>query len=966
MDRVKHTLAYERLEDGTARTTISETCCGPRMDEYDSRGVLTGQEDALGNRTSFVIDESFRLVSRTDRNGHTTTAEYGPAGHPTKVTDPMGNVTRYEYANEYGFLTAVVDALGRRTSLQYDGSGNAVGVTDAAGGSWRLGRDGWGQVRERVDAIGNRTGIEEDVVGNVISVTDPLGHKTSWAYNPKHEVTSRTDAKGQVTSFTRDDRGLLVEIRHPDGATDRISHDEWNRVVQRTDPLGHSTVWTFDDADRLITRTDPLNAISRYSWDVPGNLLSETDSNGNVTRHEYDALNRRVRTYDPLSRLTRREFDPEGNLIALTDPAGFITRRSFDANDRLVEVVDAKNNRTQVGYDAVGNRISETDANGHTTTLGYDSLNHRVSLTDPLNRTRRWRYDGGGNMVGMVNARGTETDFEYDSLGRTTRRANPDTDDRWSFDELGNVIRTANANEEALFSYDSRSRMTESRYPALNMRFLYGYDLASRLLSLRYPAGETVSYDWDAADRVTGVTDSQSGKITLGYDAGGRQVHQSWPNGLSESRTYDAASQLLSIDPGSADPKGPPSIHYTYDSRGNRLTMDRSDVGLSQYSYDELSQLLTAKLPDGDLQTYSFDPVGNRLSLQDRRGLQRYRYDSADQLLDVESDFNPEEPPATPASLALASAAVSDASHSRPLFRTSYTFDSDGNEIGKTGPGHRATSYAFNALDRLVGVDSPGSAPVRYGYNADGQRVATVKGKGVGSSDSERFLRYGRGRPVLAELSDGKITTRYIVLPGGQLLARVGPVDSKPVFYHFDALGSTVAQSDSSARIVTRFTYDPYGARHTMPVSDESMGYVGGLGVVGANAGVLEMGARFYDPALGRFVGRDPLEEVLPLAPGATEIALMSAGGVHMHRNAYSYCRNNPISRNDPSGLTDLRCKFCLAAIRALALAWDLEAIILGEPSKEEEEEYQRQMRQAEEDCRKLCEPRCWATAPHG
>jgi len=74
MDRVKHTLAYERLENGTARTTISETCCGPRMDEYDARGVLTGQEDALGNRTSFVFDESFRLVSRTDRNGHTTSA----------------------------------------------------------------------------------------------------------------------------------------------------------------------------------------------------------------------------------------------------------------------------------------------------------------------------------------------------------------------------------------------------------------------------------------------------------------------------------------------------------------------------------------------------------------------------------------------------------------------------------------------------------------------------------------------------------------------------------------------------------------------------------------------------------------------------------------------------------------------------------------------------------------------------
>jgi len=490
-------------------------------------------------------------------------------------------------------------------------------------------------------------------------------------------------------------------------------------------------------------------------------------------------------------------------------------------------------------------------------------------------------------MVAMVNARGTETDYEHDSLGQTTRRWNPDTDDHWTYDELGNVVRTANANEEALFSYDSRSRMTESRYPALNMRFLYGYDLASRLSLLTYPAGETVSYDWDAADRVTGVTDSQSGKITLAYDSADHLVSQRWPNGLSESRTYDAASQLLAINPGSADPKGPPSIHYSYDSRGNRLTMDRSDYGLSQYSYDELSQLLTAKLPDGDFQTYTFDPVGNRLSLQDHRGLQRYRYDSADQLLDVESDFNPEEPPATPASLAWASAAMSDASPSRPLFRTAYSFDSDGNEVGKTGPGHRATSYSFDSLDRLFGVDSPGSVPVRYGYNADGQRVLMDKGKGSGASDPERYLRMGRGRSMLAELSGGKISTRYIVLPGGQLLARVGPVDSKPVFYHFDALGSTVALAASSARVLARFWWDPYGGSRAHLAFRERFGFIGGESVSSVSDDLLEMGARFEDPADGRFLSVDPL-------------ALMDFG-----RAAYSYSSNNPVGRSDPSGLAD-------------------------------------------------------------
>ena len=114
----------------------------------------------------------------------------------------------------------------------------------------------------------------------------------------------------------------------------------------------------------------------------------------------------------------------------------------------------------------------------------------------------------------------------------------------------------------------------------------------------------------------------------MGYDLLGRQVNQRWPNGLSETRTYDSASRLLAIAPGQQDKKGAPTITYTYDQRGNRLTMDRSDVGLSRYTYDAISQLLTAALPDGDFQTYTFDPVGNRLSLKDSRGMNdRWTYD---------------------------------------------------------------------------------------------------------------------------------------------------------------------------------------------------------------------------------------------------------------------------------------------------------------------------------------------------
>jgi RHS repeat-associated protein len=425
--------------------------------------------------------------------------------------------------------------------------------------------------------------------------------------------------------------------------------------------------------------------------------------------------------------------------------------------------------------------------------------------------------------------------------------------------------------------------MTSAVYPELKMRVGYGYDVAGRMNVLSYPGGETVRYERDRAGRVTAVVDSVAGRTEMGYDLLGRQVSQRWPNGLSETRTYDSASRLLAITPGQQDKKGAPTIIYTYDQRGNRLTMNRSDVGPSAYTYDEISQLLTAALPDGDFQTYTFDLVGNRLSLKDSRGLQTYEYDEADELLEVESDFNPEQPSMTGPLMTRLGA--SDAN--KPLFKTTYGWDADGNQVSKNGPGNKATSYTFDALDRLVGVSAPGSEPEKYLYNADRQRVAMVRGKNV---VNERFLHLGRGRQVLGDLDgQGKMTKRYILLPSGQLLAHVDTSGNKPAFYHFDALGSTVVMSDLANRISARISYDPYGARRSVPEIAEAYGFVGEMGVV-SHADHSVMGIRAYSPAEGRFMSRDPLY---------TPVLL---GWLHN----YGYARNNPVNQIDPEGLVNV------------------------------------------------------------
>ena len=107
-----------------------------------------------------------------------------------------------------------------------------------------------------------------------------------------------------------------------------------------------------------------------------------------------------------------------------------------------------------------------------------------------------------------------------------------------------------------------------------------------------------------------------------------------------------------------------------------------------------------------------------------------------------------------------------------------YSFDAAGNELGFTGPGNRTTKYEFDTLNRLTSVSSPGSEPVQYQYDAEGKRVAIASRSG---NVKESFLYSGLGRSVLGEMDgEGKIKTRYITMPGGQLLARVDSSSNKP------------------------------------------------------------------------------------------------------------------------------------------------------------------------------------------
>ena len=109
-----------------------------------------------------------------------------------------------------------------------------------------------------------------------------------------------------------------------------------------------------------------------------------------------------------------------------------------------------------------------------------------------------------------------------------------------------------------------------------------------------------------------------------------------------------------------------------------------------------------------------------------------------------------------------------------------------------------------------------------------------------------------------------------------------GQATQVPHYFHHDQLGSTRVLTNASGNTSATFTYDAYGALKTKTGSAvTALGFTGQY--TDAETGFQYLRARYYDPATGQFVSRDPMLEI-------TE-------------QPYSYADGDPLNFSDPAGL---------------------------------------------------------------
>ena len=120
------------------------------------------------------------------------------------------------------------------------------------------------------------------------------------------------------------------------------------------------------------------------------------------------------------------------------------------------------------------------------------------------------------------------------------------------------------------------------------------------------------------------------------------------------------------------------------------------------------------------------------------------------------------------------------------------------------------------------------------------------------------------------------------------LISRHSSVGS--TFYDFDLSGNVAQRLSSSGAVAATDVDDAFGKRTTNNTSADSFSFCGQwTAYTDSETGFILLEHRYYDPASGRWLTRDPISY---------------SGGI----NLYGYTRNSPNNSSDPTGNCPVNC----------------------------------------------------------
>ena len=643
----------------------------------------------------------------------------------------------------------------------------------------------------------------------------PIDDQTTLSFNGATNHWTVTLKDGTQKIFNN--AGYLTSIVDLNGSTTTINVDaaNQNRIASITDASGH--VLTFNYANTAFPRlctsiTDSVGTFSQYSYDSSGRLYLVQYPDGSQYNFQFN---------DPNSNtLISLVSDSQGKTVEAhtydSQRRGVTAQQANDSTGHPVNQVTAlyssaflQANQVSV-YDSLGNSstltirnvaqshylVAEGDA---CATCGYlmnakagvSSSGYKTVFTDGNGNTSYYSYDGQGNVV----SKGLPEGNYYSGLTGLNAWT-------YTYNSLGEVLTATDPlSHTTTNTYDTRGNLTSVTTPSPDGTI----------------APSVTTFTPNAQGQVTQVQDPLGNKTTITYCT---QNQTNCPYGLIYT-IADAQSNVTT---------------YSYDGRGNRLSVSDAASNVTQFQYDSMNRVTQITYPTSPATTVQFhyDWRGRRDYVIDQNGNKTtYGYDDADRLVSVTDAQTPTSGVTTykyDTENNLTDIYDANTNHTRFYYNVhrqlqqitfpsgyyeTYGWDLNNNLTSKTDRNSQTTNYYYDYQNHIYQKRYPDYTTVNYTYDAARRLKQVTDATGTYGFVYDNMNRLTEADTTYAFLSIGAKAVKYGYDAGSNRTSMTDP-QNLGTAYGYDTLNRLSSLIFNGQNPGFTFGYDALSRRTSL------------------------------------------------------------------------------------------------------------------------------------------------------
>jgi len=476
----------------------------------------------------------------------------------------------------------------------------------------------------------------------------------------------------------------------------------------------------------------------------------------------------------------------------------------------------------------------------------YDELGNRIQTTRPDGHTTTWLTYGSGHVHGLMLDDMEALQIERDDLHREVKRTQAnEVAQEQHYDPAGRLKVQVLSRVERLGQSGGGSAGGSANASALDIQREYSYDRAGQLTDIGDSRRGSLSYRYDPVGRLL-QAQSQLGTETFAFDPASNILDPTAPAAREAGAIHNIPAILNNLV------KDYAGTHFEYDSRGNMV--ERLHNGQrTRFRWDAFGRLTEARTQETRT-SFLYDPLGRRIAKRSEpivitSSMDGSRYHAAEYGRQV---------------------------HARGLGMVLFGWDGDQMAWETDSARHRTVHYVFEPHSFVPLLQGSSQVDMRRVMLQRSKAMTQSYVDAQGNYDLDQDPLYnGMYEPGFDENGDPP-----------------APLESIH-YYQCDHLGTPMELTDEDGNIAWEANYKAWGeARLTISETARKAGLKNPIRFQGQyldeETGLHYNRYRYYDPASGRFVSKDPIG---------------LAGGLNLHGYA-----PNPAQWIDPIGLCPCPC----------------------------------------------------------